>query len=118
MAKILVVDDSAFQRKLLRTLLEKSGHEVVEAGDGYQGVIEAGKQRPDLILTDLLMPDADGFTLLEKLRNRGAKIPVVVVSSNIQTSARERCSELGARGFVSKPVQPEALAETVNEVLA
>ncbi len=118
MAKILVVDDSAFQRRLLRTLLEKEGHEVIEADNGNKGVIAAGKHRPDLILTDLLMPDADGFTLLEKLRNRGAKIPVLVVSSNIQSSAQERCSELGARGFVSKPVQPAALAEKLDEVLS
>ena len=118
MAKILVVDDSAFQRKNLRVMLEKLGHEVIEAVDGNDGVTVAGKEKPDMILTDLLMPEADGFTLLEKLRNRGAKIPVVVVSSNIQTAAQERCSELGARSFVSKPVQPAALTGAVEEVLA
>jgi len=117
MATILVVDDSSFQRKHLRKILEALGHQVLEASDGNEGVAEACKSLPDLILSDLLMPTADGFSLLEKMRNRGGKIPILVVSSNVQTSARERCTELGAKGFVSKPVQAKALTEALGDIL-
>jgi CheY-like chemotaxis protein len=118
MATILVVDDSSFQRKHLRKILEGLGHQVLEADDGNKGVAEACKSLPDLILSDLLMPEADGFTLLEKMRNRGGTIPVLVISSNVQSAARERCTELGAKGFISKPVRADVLSEALEEILA
>lgn len=66
--KILIVDDSSFKRKALGYVIERHGHEVIEAGDGEEGLEKARSYRPDLIVSDLLMPKMDGFNFLRNLK--------------------------------------------------
>jgi len=110
---ILVVDDSVFMRKRIRQSLEQEDYTLVEAANGVSALDEIGRRKFDCILTDLLMPDMDGFELLAELRRRHLSTPVLVVTADIQKATRERCEELGAKDIIQKPVPPDRLRSVV-----
>ena len=118
MAKILVVDDSSFARMRISNMLQEGGHDTVEAADGRTGLAMVQQELPDCILTDLLMPEMDGISLLAALRELGSNLPVIVLTADIQESKRQQCEELGAAGFLFKPPQGKVLLEMVEKVLA
>lgn len=109
MVKILVTDDSVFQRNIITEILSESGYEYSEAENGLAALDILKSEKPDLILLDLLMPEMDGFHFLEEFNKSGYKIPVIVLTSDIQNTTKKRCMELGAAGFLNKPVEKEEL---------
>ena len=117
MAKILVVDDSSFARMRISNLLQEGGHVTVEAANGREGVTMAQQELPDCVLTDLLMPEMDGVSLLAALRELGSNLPIIVLTADIQESKRKECEELGAAGFLAKPPQSKVLLALVEKVL-
>lgn len=117
MALILIVDDSSFQRRVIRNLVRQAGHETEEAENGRAGLEKAAARKPDIILTDLLMPELGGLELLEALSEQGAAIPVIIITANIQESVRRRCLELGAAAVVNKPVRREELLPALEKAL-
>jgi len=117
MACILIIDDSTFQRKIVASILTADHHEVIAAADGREGLEAAKIKHPDLIITDLLMPDTDGFSFLTSVKAGGIGIPVLILTSDIQTATRDRCLALGAAGVLNKPVKRESLTEKVRQVL-
>jgi CheY-like chemotaxis protein len=117
MARILLVDDSKFQRKTVSRLLADLGHEVAEAENGEIGLRMVDTVKPDLIITDLLMPVLDGIGLLRGLRKKGCKIPAVVVSADIQEKTQQECLQLGARAFLPKPVNETKIEALLNQYL-
>ncbi len=118
MAKILVVDDSMFSRSMLKKVLEKNGYEVIEASDGREGLKIIIEENPDFVFTDLLMPEMDGIKLLTSVKEKNLRIPIAVVSANIQDSIRQQCLELGAIEFFTKPPDIEKLQKHLEEYLA
>ena len=120
MPRILIVEDDAKIREIMKWILEKSGFEVATAPDGPAGLAAAEAQLPDVVLLDLVMPQMSGFTVLEKLREREKtkSLPVVIVSAR---SATERplgaARELGATGYLEKPFRSETLVAVVRELL-
>jgi two-component system, chemotaxis family, chemotaxis protein CheY len=117
MSKILIIDDSALSRRMLRTILEGGGHTVVEAGDGLSGLEQFSIERPDLTFLDLTMPGMNGFEVLEKLRQVDPGARVVVASADIQQSSREMTKTGGAKGFINKPYVADDVLQTVDRVL-
>lgn len=114
---VLIVDDAAFSRRMLRKYVEAEGYQVLEAASGQQALEIVKSHQPDCILTDLLMPDIDGFQLLETLQKQGQSIPVAIISADIQDASRQRGEELGAVSFLNKPVKEEQVRYTVRELL-
>jgi two-component system, chemotaxis family, chemotaxis protein CheY len=114
MARILIIDDSSFQRGIIRKTLQQSGYETIEAKDGREGLLRAVDAAPDLILLDLVMPEIDGFTVLTELHNQGITVPVLVLTADIQEMTRDQCLALGAAGFLNKPVKAENLITAVQ----
>ena len=116
--KILIVDDNPTERKLLRRILEKQDCEVLEAADGEEGIQMAGAHRPDLIISDALMPKMDGFNFLRILRKDPElqKIPFVFYSA-VYTGLKDEdlAVSLGASAFIVKPKEP---AEFWDEICA
>lgn len=117
MARILVVDDSMFQRLTMTDILQRLGHETAEVETGNSALETLLDERFDLICCDLLMPDGTGEDVLAGLRERGDATPVVIVSANVQRAVRDRIEDLGARAFLNKPVDETDLASTTSEIL-
>jgi CheY-like chemotaxis protein len=120
MAKVLVIDDEPDVRWLIRMSLERAGHEVIVAEDGLRGVALAQRQRPAIIVLDLMMPVMDGYSVLAELAKdaRTANVPVVVLSARALPDEEGRATEAGARRFLEKPFDPDALTHELNELLA
>lgn len=116
--RVLVVDDSSFQRRNLRFILEAAGHEVLEAANGEAGLALAREERPQCVLVDLIMPQVGGLELLASMRRTNPATPVIVVTADIQDSVREQCAALGAAGVVNKPVKGPQLLAALAQALA
>jgi len=117
MKKIVIIDDSSFQRNTLKSILEKNGYEVLEAENGEEGLEIIEKEKPDCIICDLLMPKMDGFKFLKLLYDGKNNIPVIVISSNIQEPAKKLCMMYGAKAFLNKPISKEFLLMQLKDVL-
>ena len=117
--KVLVVEDSSFARmavtKVVGGLLPKA--EFFEAADGKTGLALFQTMRPDLVLTDLLMPNMNGEDLIRSIRQIDANVPIIVMTANIQKPAREKVEALGVAGFVTKPVIGDSI-KTLRSLLA
>ena len=118
MARILLVDDSAFQRKNIAKLLTSMDHDVITAENGEVGLEKVEAENPDLVVTDVLMPVMDGISFLRAMRTRGLKVPSIVSSADIQESTREECLRLGAKAFLTKPVKAPDLERAISQTLS
>jgi len=117
MANILVIDDSALSRRILRRILEAEGHLVREAGDGMVALEQYLLDQPDLVLLDMTMRGMHGLDVLSKLREMDPQARVIVATADIQRSTRELVDAAGGSGFVSKPFDSERVLSAVNTVL-
>ena len=118
MARIMIIDDSALSRKLMRAILEPAGHVVSEASDGIAGIELYFLERPDLVTLDLTMKGLQGFDVLEKLKALDPGARVLVASADIQDSTRQMVAAAGAKGFLTKPLGKTAVLSAVAKALA
>lgn len=115
MTRILVVDDELDIAEAVRAVLEAEGYQVDTASDGSQCLQELRRQRPDLLLLDVMMPVVDGFGVLEEMRSEDIQVPVVVMSAIRPDS---RLAEYEIKAFLKKPFHLETLLETVDRALS
>lgn len=120
MARILVVDDSPTETEAFRSVLEKNGHEVLNAENGADGVALARQELPDLVLMDIVMPGLNGFQATRQLtRSPETKhIPVVIVTTKDQETDRVWGKRQGASGYLVKPVSEGRLLSEIGALLA
>ena len=118
-AKILVVDDGLDSWTLLSSILLTHRYQPIWAADGMQAVSAALKHQPHAILLDLGLPGGDGFVVLERLKSNRllSSIPVIVVTVQASEVAEQKTRECGASAFLQKPVNADALIETLRGVL-
>ncbi len=119
-ARVLIVDDEAPIRLLCRVNLEAEQMEVLEAGDGPSGLEAARKERPDVILLDVMMPGLDGWRVAEELLEDPAtsSIPIVFLTARAELRDRARGLDLGGLDYVTKPFNPVELAPRIRELIA
>ena len=118
MARVLVVDDAAFMRKMLSDALSSGGHEVVgEAGNGQEAVSRYQELKPDLTTLDITMPEKDGLEALAEIIAIDPQAKVVMCSALGQESKVLEAVKLGARDFVVKPFQAPRVLEAVGKAL-
>ena len=119
MKKILIADDKATSRELLRTVLERQGYAVTEAADGEEALQKALAEPPDLILLDLQMPRRNGYEVLEELRKdpRHAELPIIAITASAMQGDREKALAAGFTGYLAKPVALVDLREEVQRLL-
>ena len=117
---ILVADDKATGRELVRTVLENSGHTVIEACDGLEVLRLARERMPDLIILDIHMPGRDGFSVIKELRSDPifAATPVMALTASAMHGDRERAEASGFTGYITKPIRLEALRSQVERMLS
>src|SRR5690606_18055883 len=117
MARILVVDDTAFMRLRLNNLLTEAGHEVLEAENGQQAVERYAEAKPDLVLMDITMPVMDGLTALEQIRSQYPEARVIMCTAMGQQALVLRALKAGAKDFIVKPFEPQRVLTAVQRVL-
>jgi two-component system, chemotaxis family, chemotaxis protein CheY len=117
--KIMLVDDAAFMRMMIKDTLQKNGYtEIVEAGNGEQAINTYVAEKPDLILMDITMPVMDGLEALRRLKEMDSSIKVVMCSAMGQETMVVDALKLGAKDFIVKPFKPDRIMKTVNSILA
>ena len=117
MKRVLVVDDSAMSRRILRTIMESAGMEVVEAQDGIVALERYFLERPDVVMLDLVMSGMYGLDVLAKLREMDPDAAVIVATADIQSSTRDMAREAGAFCVVTKPFVADELVDAVKAAL-
>lgn len=118
MALILIIDDAALSRAMVRKTLNAEGYKTIEANNGKQGVEMADIHRPDCICLDVLLPELNGFEVLQKLKEEGLDIPVIMITADTQETTREKCLNLGAFAVMNKPAKAEILSQTITQAIA
>lgn len=120
MAKIMLVDDAAFMRMMVKNSLTKGGFadcEYVEAQDGAEAVKKYDEENPDLVIMDITMPNMDGLQALKKIREGDPNAKVVMCTAMGQESMVVEAIKNGARDFVVKPFNAERICATVKDIL-
>lgn len=117
---ILAVDDSLTMRAVLNGVLTEAGFDVTLAIDGVDALEKLADLRPDLILTDLNMPNMDGFGLISAVRAGGqsARVPILMLTTETGAELKARARAIGATGWISKPFDEAALVATIRRVAA
>lgn len=120
MAKILLIDDEATVRATLRDMLEEAGHEVLEAGDGDEGLAVLDANTADAVITDLIMPQKEGIETIREVRARFPTMKILAISGGSagHMDYLEFAQKLGADKVLSKPLDFDELAQTVSALLA
>jgi two-component system, chemotaxis family, chemotaxis protein CheY len=119
MARVLIVDDAAFMRKLLTDALVSGGHEIVgEAGNGIEAVARWQELRPELTTLDITMPEKDGLAALAEIMAIDPSAKIIMCSALGQEAKVLEAVRLGAKDFVVKPFQPPRVLEAVDKALA
>lgn len=117
MPKVLIVDDAAFMRITLKTILERNGFEVVgEAENGLMAIKKYSECHPDIVTMDITMPEMDGVEALKKIRDIDPKAKVVMLSAMGQESMVKDAILSGAKNFIVKPFNEEHVIQTLNKV--
>lgn len=119
-ATVLIADDDVVSRKLLRRLLEQEGHAVRTAANGAEALALFAEQEIDVVLLDVVMPELDGISVLERLKSVPATshVPVIMVSAVDEMDSVVRCIEVGADDYLPKPFNPVLLRARINAGLA
>jgi diguanylate cyclase (GGDEF)-like protein len=120
MTTILIVDTNPADRRAYLTLLEHYGHRVLEASDGVEALEAARAELPDLIITDILMPHIDGFTLVRRLRAEPllAGVPVIFQTASYLEAEIQRLAQAsGVKQILAKPADPQEILRAINETL-
>ncbi len=134
MKMILVVEDNETNLYLIRFMLQKSGYEVIEAMEGQTGVELAAKEKPDLILMDIQLPDIDGLEATKAIRkfetddmqpqssivNRQSsihRVPIIALTSYAMVGNREKALAAGCTGYIEKPINPETFIADIEKYL-
>ena len=116
--KILIVDDSSSMRQMVKFTLTEEGYDVEEAVDGKDGVDKVSDVNPELIITDINMPNMNGIELIEAVRKTDAYkfTPIIVLTTESEQSKQDAGKKAGASAWLIKPFTPEQLIETVKKV--
>ena len=117
--RILIVDDEVQLVEMVKMRLEAAGYEVISAYDGREGFDKAKKDKPDLIILDLMLPKMDGYKVCGLLKNdaRYNKIPIIMFTARVQEEDMRLGKDLGAEEYVTKPFDPKTLLLKIKKLL-
>lgn len=121
MTQVLIVDDDEIFRTMLEEMVQREGYEVTAVGDGDAALHAVDQSPPDLIITDILMPEKDGMELMTELAQRGSQIPIIAISGGgrtINLDFLELAELMEVRATLSKPFTRESLRQAITEALS
>jgi two-component system, OmpR family, response regulator MprA len=119
-SKILVVEDDEITSHMLKSILAKEGYQVITAADGVEGLRKFLEEKPDLLLTDCLLPKMDGFKMVKRARaERDSRSPIIMMSAIYRkVSYHQAAIDAGADEYMIKPFEPEELIQNIKRLLA
>ena len=119
MKRVLVVEDNKTNLYMITFLLGKNGYTVIEARDGKTGVNLAVKEKPDLIIMDIQLPDINGLEATRRIRASAADgdIPIIALTSYAMAGDKEKALEAGCTGYIEKPIKPETFIDQIKKYL-
>lgn len=119
MAKILIVDDSKFMRRIIRQAIEENGHEVIaEADNGQDGIESYKSYHPDIITMDITMGGKDGIMAVAEIKELNPDSKIIVVSALNENTIKLNENNLNADAFITKPFEKEDLINAINKILS
>ncbi|MDM8529230.1 response regulator [Anaerolineales bacterium HSG24] len=118
-ARILYIEDNPDNMILVQRVLMVEGYEVIEATNGIEGVARAKEILPDIVITDINLPDIDGYEITHRLKtyNATAHIPVVAMTANVMKKDRENVEQAGCDGYISKPIDIDELPKQIEDFI-
>lgn len=117
MARVLVVDDSDFMRRVLKNILESGGHIVIEARNSEEALRRFKKDGADVVTMDIVMPETDGIETVKALKDADPKVRIIMISALGHQKTVMRALEAGAMDFIMKPFTADDVLESINAVL-
>ncbi|MDM5232719.1 response regulator transcription factor [Lysinibacillus pakistanensis] len=117
MTKLLVVDDDAYIRELVKVFLQNEGLEVIEATDGVDALSKLAAEKVDMVVMDIMMPNMDGWTLCEEIRSFDTDLPILMLTAKGETSQKVKGFHLGTDDYLVKPFEPAELIVRVKSIL-
>ena len=120
MKKILIADDRSEVVELVKVTLEGEGYRTIDASDGREALEKIRKEKPDLILLDIIMPKMDGFEVLSEAKEdlQTKDIPIIMLTAKGQKLDEDKCRRLGAADYIIKPFSPSHLLRKIEEIMA
>jgi CheY-like chemotaxis protein len=120
MSRVLVIDDESVVGVILRMAFEAKGHETMVADGGRSGIDKVRADHPDAIVLDLMMPEVNGYDVLEVLRDDPVieDVPIIVLTAVTLSRERERCLSGGADAVITKPFDPADVVDALDDLLA
>jgi DNA-binding response OmpR family regulator len=117
--KILIVDDELHIVKMLENRLKQAGYEIITASDGQDGLEKARKEKPDLIILDLMLPKMDGYKVCRMLKfdEEYKHMPIILFTARSRESDKKTGEEVGADAYITKPFEPQTLLARIKELL-
>jgi two-component system cell cycle response regulator DivK len=118
-AKVLYIEDNLDNMTLVKRVLEIEGYEVFGAQTGYEGLTKALEITPDIVITDINLPDIDGYRITESLKKNGktSHIPIVAMTANVMEKDRENVLRAGCDGYITKPIDVDELPGQIDDFL-
>jgi two-component system cell cycle response regulator DivK len=118
-AKILYIEDNFDNLTLVKRILEIEGYEVIQAETGQEGLTKAYHSNPDIVITDINLPDIDGYEITDALKKNHdtAHIPVIAMTANVMKKDREHVFQAGCDGYISKPIDVDELPGQIENFL-
>jgi two-component system, chemotaxis family, chemotaxis protein CheY len=117
MVNILIIDDSAFQREIIKSKISSFGFSISTASNGIEGLNKIKEIEPDVIILDILMPEMNGLEFIKEIQKKNPNIPIIVNSADIQDTTKLECISLGAFAFLNKPLKKQEIYDTINKAL-
>lgn len=117
MTKLLVVDDDAYIRELVKVFLQNEGLEVIEAMDGVDALSKLAAEKVDMVVMDIMMPNMDGWTLCEEISSFNTDLPILMLTAKGETSQKVKGFHLGTDDYLVKPFEPAELIVRVKSIL-
>jgi two-component system chemotaxis response regulator CheY len=119
MPKVLIVDDTAFMRLTIKTMLEKNGFEIVgEAENGKEAIEKYFEYRPDIVTMDITMPEMSGIQALKAIKQKEPQAKIIIISAMGQESLVKEAIMAGAESFIVKPFREEDLIKTITAIVS
>ncbi|MDD5408580.1 MAG: response regulator [Candidatus Omnitrophica bacterium] len=117
--KILLVDDEPHIITMLENRMKHEGYEVITASDGQQALLRAQKEKPDLIILDLMLPKLDGYKVCRMLKfdEKYKHIPIIMLSARAQETDKKMGETVGADGYITKPFEPQVLLGRIKDLI-